>query len=796
MMRTLFFATLALGFLLGIGHGASVPRQTVAQWVDSAPVVDGKLNDAAWRSVKEEGDFVLVTDSSKPALAPTYVKVLTDGKALYLGFRCVEPKLDRVRAVQTQRDDAVWTDDSLEVVLDPDNRKKQLYHLIINSVGVQYDAVGKITLPETSNDDAAWNGKWECACSRGKGEWYAEYRLPFEVFGISMDNGACIGINLGRGRVGARREDSSWAATRIEYVNPAYLGELYLPDQRGQVMKVALPKQRGVVRGTPNLELGFGSTFADPVRLHWNATLEGAARMAQQSGTYLVPRKGRLLTQIPVSLPDTGDCGIAVTVREADSWRTLYQGYRNFKVLPEIEVANCLYALAYQRAEAKVTVHLPPSALRGARLEAVLLRRGDPLPLAIRSQPARAGAQSVVSFSLENRSAGDYVLRAQVRLGGRILASADSLAFPFTPKPAVGFDKSGFLTVSNKPFFPVGLYTIQARDGNSHDAIMEECRQAGFNTTVFYAYTVDTITPLLDAAARHDLRAFVYPANPYRVREHAATRAELIGEIQARMRHPALLGWYLVDEPEGIGVSSVETVRDYYQLVKETDPSHPCSLVIMSPGAAANYGDSADIVWIDPYPVPYSPVTFVSECMDGAHKSVAKDKPVWAIPQAFDWSVWKTGRLDKVHRPTPAEERCMTYLALVHGAKGIIYWAHTASKYYIRDYPEHWAGLKKLAGELRDLSPVLLAADSRARAELSPRACALDMMVKQLDGRTYLFAVNREPTSTQAQITLKGARLASDVEVLFENRKLPAVGNAWTDQFAPLEVHVYRLTAK
>lgn len=794
-MKTSHTIGTVFALLLAVTVEAQPVRQCVAHWTNARPVIDGKLDDAAWRGAPEEGGFTVVSEPNTRPQAPTYVKILTDGTAFYLGIRCIEPNLDKMQVTKTKHDEAVWADDSLEIVLDPDNQKGRLYHLIINSAGVQYDAEGKISLPETSNDEASWDGAWESVCTRGKGEWYAEYRLPFSTFGITPDKTRCVGLNLGRGRVGASKEASSWSPTRIEYVNPACLGELHIPDDRGGVLTVGLPKLLKVVRGTEKVDLMLGNNSGQAQQIRWNATFDGSIQGTEQGGPFTVPAKSSLKTGLPLAASQTGPCTLKLTVQDVASGRTLYQGLRSVKVVPEIDMAEALYALQYGRAEARITANLPNETVRGARLEVSLFRRGLDGPLASKIERVRAGRSNVVTFTLEGQPAGDYFMRAQLCKGGRTLASADSMLLPFTPKPTVGFDKNGFLTVEGKPWFPVGIYTLQARQGG-HEDVMEEGRQAGFNCTVFYAYTVDTITPLLDAAQRHGLRAFVYPANPYRVREHTATRDELVGEIKARMNHPALLGWYLVDEPEGIGVSSVETVRNYYQLVKETDPSHPCSLVIMSPGAAANYGGSADIVWIDPYPVPHSPVTYVSECMDGAHASVAGDKPVWAIPQAFDWSVWNTGKIDKIHRPTPDEERCMTYLALVHGAKGIIYWAHTGSKYYIHDYPEHWAAVKKIAGELRDLSPVLLTGNSRIKASATPGTATLDLMVKELDGQVYVFAVNRETTACQATISLKGVPTFSNIEVMFENRSVTGGRSGWKDAFRPFEVHVYRLQAR
>ncbi len=358
----------------------------------------------------------------------------------------------------------------------------------------------------------------------------------------------------------------------------------------------------------------------------------------------------------------------------------------------------------------------------------------------------------------------------------------------------VTLDQRGILQVEGKPYFPVGMYTLQDKAGKDHDAILAEAREAGFNTTVFYAWTVETVTPLLDAAARQGIRAFVYPTLPFSLRKTELTREEQIKDIKARMNHPALLGWYLVDEPEGIGKAKANPVQELNKLVKELDPNHPTSLVIMNPKPAAAYFDCADIIWTDPYPIPKWSVNVVKQWVGDAVAIAGPNKPVWAIPQAHDWNVWNTGKIVDEHRPTDAEERCMTYLALTSGAKGIIYWAHTASRYYIRDYPGHWQYMKKLAGELRDLSPVLLTTTLPAPT-FEPATAPLSTMMKACDGSLYLFAVNRDKTAQK--ITFKLPKAAQPkVEVLFEKRSISAENGVLTDEFAPLEVHVYRMAVR
>ena len=774
---------------------AEIARQAVAGWTDHAPAIDGKLDDPAWVGARELGGFLLLEPNPRRPEALTYVRVLTDGRALYVGFRCVEPRIDRIKVEKRERDAKPWLDDCVETVIDPTNDRRQMRHLIVNAAGSAYDALATVTGPETFTEDAAWNGDWEVAASKGKGEWYAEWRIPFETIGVSLDKSRCLGANFARERVGARVELSSWSPSRGQFANPACLGELILPSPDGSYLSVDFPKLEKAFLGPQAISCTVLNHSGSAVQARQVCRIAGPEESTGKSEPFTIDARGERKVSSPIDLKKPGSYELTWRLEDAATGRGLYQAARRFEVKPEIELTESLYQLYHKRACVTISLSLEPSRLRGAEVEARLIRQGSPQPVAQKKLRTHFTEPSRIDFDLSRQPNGTYVVEAAVTVGNAELASAVSRPIPYDPEPEVGFTRDGFLQVDGKPYFPVGIYTIQSKTGD-HDACLKEAREAGFNTTVYYAWGLSDVTPLLDAAARHGIKAFVYPTSPYDVRGGKATPESITKDVQARMKHPALLGWYLVDEPEGIGKSNVTIVRDLYQTVKLTDTRHPCSLVIMSPRAAANYGACADVVWIDPYPVPNRPVTYVSDCVGGAVRAVEKGKPVWAVPQAFDWNVWHTGKVDKVFRPTPEEERCMTYLAIVHGAKGIIYWAHTASRYYIHNYPGHWEAVKKLAGELRDLSPVLLTVDSKRKVELSSRTAPIDTMVKELGRWIYLFAVNRDPEACSASFTVSGLSASGEADILFENRRVTLSGGAWQDEFKPLAAHVYRLPAR
>jgi hypothetical protein len=211
---------------------------------------------------------------------------------------------------------------------------------------------------------------------------------------------------------------------------------------------------------------------------------------------------------------------------------------------------------------------------------------------------------------------------------------------------------------------------------------------------------------------------------------------------------------------------------------------------------------TTDIMGVDLYPAPRNPLTQVSDEAEIAKAAVAFHKPVWVVPQAFGWYQYTSTNTDRGHTPSAAElqegraptyeeSRCMTYLALTHGAKGLIYYCYYDLR-VLPQYQEMWGWLKSIAAEVKTLSPVLLSPDDRGTAVCLPSNGKIDTRLKQHGGRLYLIAVN---TATEpCQVTFKLDRLgSSQASVLFEGRSVKLAKGQMTDDFKPLAVHVYDL---
>ncbi|HIE50954.1 MAG TPA: DUF4091 domain-containing protein [Armatimonadetes bacterium] len=192
-----------------------------------SPTVDGKLDDAVWQEAAALGSFVRMSGIGRPT-QPTEAWVFATETHLYLGVRCAEPEGERIKCAVTQRDGPVWTDDCVEVFVQPpaevpsggaiEGKLETLpyYHFIVNSRGVLYDE---------RNRDARWDGEWKAATAWEEGGWTVEFALPFSLWGGLPPAEARWRLNVCRSRT-PQPELSCWSPTGSGFHVPKRFGEV------------------------------------------------------------------------------------------------------------------------------------------------------------------------------------------------------------------------------------------------------------------------------------------------------------------------------------------------------------------------------------------------------------------------------------------------------------------------------------------------------------------------------------------------------------------------------------------
>ncbi|HJQ39565.1 MAG TPA: DUF5916 domain-containing protein [Thermoanaerobaculia bacterium] len=107
---------------------------------ETAPAIDGSLDDACWRTAAKLDGFVQTKPGDNtPASRATEILLAQDADALYIGVRAGDDP-SRVRATVARRDD-VLNDDHVALYLDTFDDRRRAYVLILNPLGIQQDGL-------------------------------------------------------------------------------------------------------------------------------------------------------------------------------------------------------------------------------------------------------------------------------------------------------------------------------------------------------------------------------------------------------------------------------------------------------------------------------------------------------------------------------------------------------------------------------------------------------------------------------------------------------------------------------
>ncbi len=175
--------------------------------VEEAPLLDGDLEDEAWRRAAGVSGFVQrEPEEGAPATEDTEVKALFTDTVLYLSLRCLDSRPDQIRARQMRRDGDLGGDDRIEIILDTFEDGRNAYVFATTPLGVQWDAQ---VAEEGTRVNLAWDGTWQVAVRRQAWGWSAELSIPFATLRFPAGGGGRWGLNVQR-VIRRKNEDTFW----------------------------------------------------------------------------------------------------------------------------------------------------------------------------------------------------------------------------------------------------------------------------------------------------------------------------------------------------------------------------------------------------------------------------------------------------------------------------------------------------------------------------------------------------------------------------------------------------------
>lgn len=358
-----------------------------------------------------------------------------------------------------------------------------------------------------------------------------------------------------------------------------------------------------------------------------------------------------------------------------------------------------------------------------------------------------------VPFSLAEVPIGTHVLTVEtVTTQGEVVATTTDRLTKLTPPSSGAFVQVDrvrrHLVVNGAPF----VVFAQGIHASPRDWWLSDIAAHGFNAVIPMVPTDPatwaTTRAFMDEAHRRGLKVIAWLRPPGD--QSAAAIADAIAETVAALRdHPAVIAWYLLDEPEGWWERDgrrEEELLTVYRTAKQTDPYRPAQLNWYRwTDGKGGYGSlqASDFGSLDYYPFgrvenPMGQVADVLWRMNRDCRPLGKPVAFWQQMYGYD---------DAVREPTADEARAHTWLTLILGGR-LIYW-------FVYKPMSHqlWRAMPSIAAEVQKLAVLLTRPDAFERAV--GREGALYYAVWDSGGATYLLAVNASYTPQRTPVFLR-----------------------------------------
>ncbi len=287
---------------------------------------------------------------------------------------------------------------------------------------------------------------------------------------------------------------------------------------------------------------------------------------------------------------------------------------------------------------------------------------------------------------------------------------------------------------------------------------------------------------------------------------------------------PIIVGWMHGDEPDnaqplpdrrgyGPPIPPAKIVADYKRLVA-ADPTRPV-LLNLGQGVAwdawhgrgvrtnhpedyPEYVKGADIVSFDIYPVVHRHPDVAGRLWYVPYGITRLRK--WTGDSKIVWNCVECSRIGNPNvKPTGQQVKAEVWMSIVFGSRGLIYFVHQFKPSFneasLLADSELLQAVTRINRQIQSLAAVINSppvADA-GTVSSSNKLVPVRMSVRRYGGQTYVFAVSMYRKDTVANFTLRGVPGRRRVDVLGEGRYLYSSEGRFSDNFAPYDVHLYRI---
>jgi hypothetical protein len=454
---------------------------------------------------------------------------------------------------------------------------------------------------------------------------------------------------------------------------------------------------------------------------------------------------------------------------------------------------GCIYATE-KCPEIVARINLPKQVL--AETQFVLCRLLDANQKEIATQRTTVDKLNDVRLPAESLAIGDYQLVAQA-LGkdDRELASATTKIRKLPPPVGneVRIDEHRNILVNGKPQVFIGWYGGVHLEDPRPDVVALQ------NLTTPNVIIYPNKKGLVEDFQKHGIHTIVELSpgrliNSFNLGKHpifteqtklSAPSEECIGYIKKLVEmvrdEPAVVGWYISDEPE-INNVRVDYLEAMYHAIAELDPYHPIIVTNDTLDGIEKIGyRCCDILAPDPYsPKP----NYVPSFMQKANSVMRPGQSLMITP----WHACADIHFSYKMGTQPAFPyhtlRSQILAATAYGARGF---AGYTDNFFMPE-PRLRYGLPHVWREVRFLEAAMAAPPPAEPVVIEPAKDVVTWL-RQSGDHVYAIVMNYGPPQ---KFTLRHPALTmSALPVVSEGREVAVKDGAFTDELATGETHVY-----
>lgn len=703
-------AIAALSAIADVGRVATVPE------------IDGDLSDAAWSKAEWKTGFrKFEREKRRDVKADTAFAVIADDESLYIGIKCFEPDMERLK---TAVDNGIFSSrtDSVEIDFCPNGTPFERYQFVFGYRGDSY----AMFYSESGNiKPDPYGPMFEHSVGSFADFWTIEIRIPLSALYMTrrdMWEGEWL-FNVGRNRPG--EGFSSWC----DLGKP---GEGFPTAKKYRRIK-GFPMRREaedvwVKSAIAHVDGKDGGGFRGRLELQVFATVPGEVSVETSFGSLKTSalKAGDTTIVVPATFPESGRIPCDIRLARAGGGAVL--GRRYPVVVDYTPLALRFTSPGYRanfypgqpacRVAGVVKAHVP------GEVRVSLEGPGFPARAAVLPQ---GGGE--FSFDTKDFEYGEAVL--SVSAGGETLSRKVRRLAPRSTGHMTWIE-NGHLVLDGKPVFRRNMYAEYYMGGEA----FREKYDADDLCQTREMVRIATLEPnrVINGLERREATKDVRPCAEY--------MAKLDGILENGRASTDGAYYYISDEPECRHISPVY-LRHIYEYACERDPYH---VILCGTRGGLRYIDCAD--WFETHPYVHQRVDAngrrsfgrglleLGPFVDAFRPEEHPDKCIGCMPTCFAYP-------DGV-APTFREYVTHTWNFLIHGVKSFFPYAY----HDLGDTPMTYEGVRFTNTTAERLSDFFLF------GRRTPLACprGSEGAVWELDGRRLFAIVNASFEPLQATV--------------------------------------------